>query len=95
MWPLKKPPWWEPRTQDSASKSLLSSDSLSELQGLTMPILCNGCDKPWPGTNHQSTFFGDEGVGVDFPKTASGKHQKHILRDIAVALIQPAIRSRL
>jgi acyl-coenzyme A synthetase/AMP-(fatty) acid ligase len=40
-------------------------------------------------------WIGDEGVGVDFPKTASGKHQKHILRDIAVALIQPAIRSRL
>jgi acyl-CoA synthetase (AMP-forming)/AMP-acid ligase II len=40
-------------------------------------------------------WIGDEGVGVDFPKTASGKHQKHLLRDIAVALIQPAVRARL
>ncbi|KKK15418.1 hypothetical protein P175DRAFT_0559879 [Aspergillus ochraceoroseus IBT 24754] len=27
-------------------------------------------------------WIGDTGVGNDFPKTGSGKHQKHILRDI-------------
>lgn len=27
-------------------------------------------------------WLGDAGVGKEFPKTGSGKHQKHILRDI-------------
>jgi acyl-CoA synthetase (AMP-forming)/AMP-acid ligase II len=41
-------------------------------------------------------WIGDDGVGNDFPKTASGKHQKHILRDIAVALLRPnAVRAML
>lgn len=41
-------------------------------------------------------WIGDDGVGEDFPKTASGKHQKHVLRDIAMALIEPAVaRPRL
>jgi acyl-CoA synthetase (AMP-forming)/AMP-acid ligase II len=41
-------------------------------------------------------WIGDDGVGDDFPKTASGKHQKHILRDIAVALLRPSVeRARL
>jgi acyl-CoA synthetase (AMP-forming)/AMP-acid ligase II len=41
-------------------------------------------------------WIGDDGVGNDFPKTASGKHQKHILRDIAVALLRPNVeRARL
>jgi acyl-CoA synthetase (AMP-forming)/AMP-acid ligase II len=41
-------------------------------------------------------WVGDDGVGADFPKTASGKHQKHILRDTALALIGPGVeRSRL
>ena len=33
-------------------------------------------------------WLGDQGVGADFPKTASGKHQKHILRDIGNRLVQ-------
>lgn len=41
-------------------------------------------------------WIGDDGVGADFPKTASGKHQKHILRDIAMTLIgQDVVRPRL
>ncbi|KAJ5892131.1 acetyl-CoA synthetase-like protein [Penicillium subrubescens] len=32
-------------------------------------------------------WIGDAGVGDDFPKTGSGKHQKHILRDIGNKLI--------
>jgi acyl-CoA synthetase (AMP-forming)/AMP-acid ligase II len=41
-------------------------------------------------------WIGEDGVGKDFPKTASGKHQKHILRDIAIALLRPNIeRARL
>jgi acyl-CoA synthetase (AMP-forming)/AMP-acid ligase II len=27
-------------------------------------------------------WLGDKGVGEDFPKTGSGKHQKHMMRDI-------------
>lgn len=33
-------------------------------------------------------WIGDTGVGDDFPKTASGKHQKHILSDIGARLIE-------
>ncbi|KAL6230264.1 hypothetical protein BDW75DRAFT_76384 [Aspergillus navahoensis] len=32
-------------------------------------------------------WLGDPGVGHDFPKTGSGKHQKHILRDIGARLV--------
>jgi acyl-coenzyme A synthetase/AMP-(fatty) acid ligase len=32
-------------------------------------------------------WLGDPGVGEDFPKTGSGKHQKHILRDIGARLV--------
>ncbi|KAJ0423053.1 acetyl-CoA synthetase-like protein [Aspergillus carlsbadensis] len=32
-------------------------------------------------------WLGDPGVGQDFPKTGSGKHQKHILRDIGARLV--------
>lgn len=32
-------------------------------------------------------WLGDPGVGEDFPKTGSGKHQKHILRDISDQLL--------
>lgn len=34
-------------------------------------------------------WIGDPGVGEDFPKTGSGKHQKHLLRDIGKRLIKP------
>ncbi|KAF7595589.1 hypothetical protein BBP40_005625 [Aspergillus hancockii] len=33
-------------------------------------------------------WIGDPGVGSDFPKTGSGKHQKHILRDIGNRLVE-------
>jgi acyl-coenzyme A synthetase/AMP-(fatty) acid ligase len=33
-------------------------------------------------------WIGDIGVGQDFPKTGSGKHQKHILRDIGTRLMR-------
>jgi mevalonyl-CoA ligase len=33
-------------------------------------------------------WIGDLGVGNDFPKTGSGKHQKHILRDIGNMLVK-------
>ncbi|QLI67972.1 Acyl-CoA ligase sidI [Metarhizium brunneum] len=33
-------------------------------------------------------WIGDPGVGHDFPKTGSGKHQKHILRDIGRRLLR-------
>ncbi|CAP95844.1 hypothetical protein E8E15_010305 [Penicillium rubens] len=37
----------------------------------------------------QYTFWiGDEKVGTDFPKTGSGKHQKHIMRDLGNLLVQ-------
>ncbi|KIX04370.1 uncharacterized protein Z518_05238 [Rhinocladiella mackenziei CBS 650.93] len=32
-------------------------------------------------------WIGDEGVGNDYPKTGSGKHQKHILRAVADRLV--------
>lgn len=32
-------------------------------------------------------WIGDSGVGDDFPKTGSGKHQKHIMRDIGNRLV--------
>lgn len=40
-------------------------------------------------------WIGDPGVGDDFPKTGSGKHQKHILRAISEKLLsgsQPKAR---
>jgi acyl-CoA synthetase (AMP-forming)/AMP-acid ligase II len=41
-------------------------------------------------------WIGNEGVGNDFPKTGSGKHQKHLLRDIGNALVKEmAPRARL
>ncbi len=36
-------------------------------------------------------WIGDVGVGNDFPKTGSGKHQKHILRDIGNALVKETV----
>jgi len=33
-------------------------------------------------------WIGDPGVGEDFPKTGSGKHQKHILRAISEKLLE-------
>lgn len=33
-------------------------------------------------------WIGDQEVGPDFPKTASGKHQKHILRALGNTLIE-------
>ena len=32
-------------------------------------------------------WIGDPGVGEDYPKTGSGKHQKHILRAISEKLL--------
>ncbi|KAK3115556.1 hypothetical protein LTR53_004964 [Teratosphaeriaceae sp. CCFEE 6253] len=41
-------------------------------------------------------WLGERGVGGDFPKTGSGKLQKHILQKIAMALLEPpAPRARL
>ncbi|CAK1360233.1 putative acyl-CoA synthetase [Cercospora beticola] len=39
-------------------------------------------------------WVGDNGVGDDFPKTASGKHQKHILRSIGTEIIKGRSRVR-
>lgn len=36
-------------------------------------------------------WIGDQGVGDDFPKTGSGKHQKHIMRDIGNRLVQQGV----
>jgi acyl-coenzyme A synthetase/AMP-(fatty) acid ligase len=35
-------------------------------------------------------WLGDVGVGEEFPKTGSGKHQKHIMRDIGNRLVGTA-----
>lgn len=41
-------------------------------------------------------WIGSAGVGDDFPKTGSGKHQKHILRDIGNKLIgQDRVKAKL
>ncbi|RHZ58389.1 uncharacterized protein CDV56_105762 [Aspergillus thermomutatus] len=41
-------------------------------------------------------WIGDAGVGEDFPKTGSGKHQKHILRDLGNRLVKlDSVRARL
>lgn len=41
-------------------------------------------------------WLGDPNVGDDFPKTGSGKHQKHIMRDIGNRLVQGnAVKARL
>ncbi|KAL3479634.1 acetyl-CoA synthetase-like protein [Aspergillus californicus] len=38
-------------------------------------------------------WIGDAGVGSDFPKTGSGKHQKHIMREIGNRLVkQPSAK---
>lgn len=51
--------------------------------------------KQWVGeklgqhkTPHYTFWIGDHNVGSDFPKTGSGKHQKHIMRDLANRLVQ-------
>jgi acyl-CoA synthetase (AMP-forming)/AMP-acid ligase II len=41
-------------------------------------------------------WIGDAGVGDDFPKTGSGKHQKHILREIGDRLAgQGKVKAKL
>jgi acyl-CoA synthetase (AMP-forming)/AMP-acid ligase II len=41
-------------------------------------------------------WIGDERVCANFPKTASGKHQKHLLQDLAARLLKSsAVRSKL
>lgn len=41
-------------------------------------------------------WIGDRGVGEDFPKTGSGKHQKHILQEIGSRLLkQGAFKAKL
>ncbi|RLL96996.1 hypothetical protein CFD26_104371 [Aspergillus turcosus] len=41
-------------------------------------------------------WIGDADVGEDFPKTGSGKHQKHILREIGNRLVKlESVRARL
>jgi acyl-coenzyme A synthetase/AMP-(fatty) acid ligase len=41
-------------------------------------------------------WLGDQGVGEDFPKTGSGKHQKHMMRDIGNRLVGAGpIKARL
>lgn len=41
-------------------------------------------------------WIGDAGVGNDFPKTGSGKHQKHILRGIGNRLVeQSKVKAKL
>lgn len=44
----------------------------------------------------QYTFWiGDQDVGSDFPKTGSGKHQKHIMRDLANRLVRRTVKAML
>ncbi|KAJ5144246.1 uncharacterized protein N7515_003033 [Penicillium bovifimosum] len=41
-------------------------------------------------------WLGDAGVGEEFPKTGSGKHQKHVMRDIGNRLVGMApVKARL
>lgn len=41
-------------------------------------------------------WIGDARVGDDFPKTGSGKHQKHILREIGNGLVEESkIKAKL
>lgn len=54
--------------------------------------------KQWVGEKlgrHKSPqyvfWIGDPSVGNDFPKTGSGKHQKHIMRDIGNRLIEGGV----
>ncbi|OJJ94673.1 hypothetical protein ASPACDRAFT_1883935 [Aspergillus aculeatus ATCC 16872] len=39
-------------------------------------------------------WIGDAGVGADFPKTGSGKHQKHLLRELGNRLVRERERNR-
>lgn len=40
-------------------------------------------------------WLGDPGVGEDFPKTGSGKHQKHIMRAMTERVLKRDQRARL
>lgn len=40
-------------------------------------------------------WIGDPGVGHEFPKTGSGKHQKHIMRHVGTQLVERSTRARL
>jgi len=42
----------------------------------------------WVKAPQHIFWIGDPGVGDDFPKTASGKHQKHILSERGLKLVQ-------
>ena len=46
--------------------------------------------RSWVVTRHPSIFFwiGSPGVGNDFPKTGSGKHQKHIMQKVGNKLVE-------
>ena len=37
---------------------------------------------------HHVFWLGERGMGDDFPKTGSGKHQKHLLREIVNRLVK-------
>lgn len=40
-------------------------------------------------------WLGQPGVGEDFPKTGSGKHQKHVMRETGCRLVKERIKARL
>ncbi|CZT24279.1 related to acyl-CoA synthetases (AMP-forming)/AMP-acid ligases II [Ramularia collo-cygni] len=40
-------------------------------------------------------WIGDAAVGPDFPKTASGKHQKHTLRALGTNILKGGLRAKL
>lgn len=58
--------------------------------------------KQWVGeklgrhkTPKYTFWIGDRDVGSDFPKTGSGKHQKHIMRDLANRLVPRIVKAKL
>ncbi|KAJ5141207.1 hypothetical protein N7526_002202 [Penicillium atrosanguineum] len=47
-------------------------------------------------TPEHTFWIGDQKVGSDFPKTGSGKHQKHLMRDLGNRLVQrDVVRAKL
>jgi acyl-CoA synthetase (AMP-forming)/AMP-acid ligase II len=67
-----------------------------------LPRITDDAMKQWVGeklgrhkTPQHTFWIGDRDVGSDFPKTGSGKHQKHIMRDLANRLVQRIVKAKL
>lgn len=60
-----------------ASEGTICRPGLQEIQDWVMSSM------GWSRTPQVVFWVGPDGICLDFPKTGSGKHQKHLLREMA------------